>query len=88
MFLRVCVISLFLLVLFWFLNGFLIEYFKGAAKLKPSESIKKYKSPTTLKSKADIKKLSADVKSGKIVVKSSATIKKELTDLVKKQKKN
>lgn len=81
-FLGVCFVSIVVLIVIWFLKSYLIEYFAGAAKYKPSESIKKYVAPKTLRSKAEVLK---EIKSGEIKVKSSDQLKKELDDLIRKK---
>jgi|GEM_PF-4547383 len=81
-FLKVCLISISLLILFWILTAFLIEYFVGGSKLKPSESVKKYVAPKTVATKKEIEK---GIKSGEIKVQSSGQLKKELSELAKKK---
>lgn len=81
--LRICGISIGLLILFWFLGRTYIEYFVNQAKFKPSESKKKYIAPKFSEKTANETK--KDLKSGNIKPISSKDIKKELSDLVKKK---
>lgn len=84
-FLKICGISIGLLILIWFLTAYIIEYFVGAAKLKPSQSKKKYVAPSTAgMTKQNVQQ---KIKSGEIKVKKSNELKKELTELVKKKNK-